>query len=897
MPLPVGLSTFTLRSRPHWDASGALAFVGMVGKLRPSRELRLAADGTLVQLPVDVTVAADGTITVPGLPHTDQFGGFTYSLRWPVPLGAPSPGDLPRFAVPASAGVTVFVEDLVESPVVPGVAVPIMVGPQGPAGPTGPQGPAGSVFDSTLTQIYNTTLTSQPATGQPVVALASVANLQPGWTVMLGSDVNTAERRTVASISGLDVTLTANVTGTHPTTGQVSYSNEPIDSDYLSVATYQQVTGGKDFRGLVRFERPVPADTNLTGYDALDLVNVVLRSRAAGASGGGIVAKAAGDMTGGVIDWIHAGTLTNNSGYLFHLTHAVGTGKGGLIGLGVQGDGGLGLLIAKDGPKGIGLYIDQKGVVNDPAAFGVFISQASRYADALRFQQVQPGTAPLFKLNTSGHTPWPGQTLSEWQGITPQSVFGYVEALTGQLVWQQPIVADANKANLAAALKYKGRIIGAMASGQVVIDDRWPHAGGATDGGGAVRLFAGSTQPYSGQLRMSLRAQALHLDVADGAARPGAENVRTVFEAHATATRTIGVDQQSVPLITPTGVTVTVGGTAGSTTYGYRVAAVNSKGTTIASATVTTATGPATLTATDRVTVSWAHVPGAASYRVYGRTSGSELLMGTVGVPTRTVTDGKVYAATTRTVTDVATTAHSNTITSATAAFTADDVGRRVQIPGQGYLGFELDTTITSVTNATTAVLAYSPIETGTGRTATISAPALTLLDSVTAAFSITDIGNAVQVAGAGAGGAIHYAVIDQYISATRVVLSAAPALTVSGASVTITGGTVPLSFVDNGTVTPSGALPGNPAGQTARVTPWVNQTADVAQWQDNAATPATAARINRNGRLMLRPPQTAPALGDMVDGELAFSTDASGNLVIHARVAGALKTATVALA
>jgi hypothetical protein len=79
---------------------------------------------------------------------------------------------------------------------------------------------------------------------------------------------------------------------------------------------------------------------------------------------------------------------------------------------------------------------------------------------------------------------------------------------------------------------------------------------------------------------------------------------------------------------TPTIATV---GTAGSTTYGYRIAAVTSAGSnTLPSSTVSIATGNATLDTTNYVTLTWNPVIGAATYRVYGRTAGSELLMATV---------------------------------------------------------------------------------------------------------------------------------------------------------------------------------------------------------------------------------------------------------------------------
>lgn len=83
-------------------------------------------------------------------------------------------------------------------------------------------------------------------------------------------------------------------------------------------------------------------------------------------------------------------------------------------------------------------------------------------------------------------------------------------------------------------------------------------------------------------------------------------------------------------LQTPSGVTVVPQGTTGSTTYGYRVAALNAFGTTLACATVQTTTGNATLSPTDFNRVSIPRVNGANQYRIYGRTSGSELLMATV---------------------------------------------------------------------------------------------------------------------------------------------------------------------------------------------------------------------------------------------------------------------------
>jgi len=79
----------------------------------------------------------------------------------------------------------------------------------------------------------------------------------------------------------------------------------------------------------------------------------------------------------------------------------------------------------------------------------------------------------------------------------------------------------------------------------------------------------------------------------------------------------------------PTGLAVSPQGAAGSTTYGYRVAAVNANGDTLACSTATTATGNATLDATNFNRLTWTAVTGATSYKVYGRTNGSELYMAT----------------------------------------------------------------------------------------------------------------------------------------------------------------------------------------------------------------------------------------------------------------------------
>lgn len=83
----------------------------------------------------------------------------------------------------------------------------------------------------------------------------------------------------------------------------------------------------------------------------------------------------------------------------------------------------------------------------------------------------------------------------------------------------------------------------------------------------------------------------------------------------------------AAPLATPGAPTVTPTGTAGTTHYGYRIAARSANGTTLAGTEGTTTTGNATLSGTNYNALSWTAVPGAVSYDIYGRTTGAELFM------------------------------------------------------------------------------------------------------------------------------------------------------------------------------------------------------------------------------------------------------------------------------
>lgn len=88
--------------------------------------------------------------------------------------------------------------------------------------------------------------------------------------------------------------------------------------------------------------------------------------------------------------------------------------------------------------------------------------------------------------------------------------------------------------------------------------------------------------------------------------------------------------------------TSTTGGTLAAGTYSYRVTAVmngTESGPSTAKTQVTTG-------ATSTVTITWTAVGGAGSYKVYGRTGGSELLMATVTAPTvQFIDDGSLTPA------------------------------------------------------------------------------------------------------------------------------------------------------------------------------------------------------------------------------------------------------------
>ena len=85
-------------------------------------------------------------------------------------------------------------------------------------------------------------------------------------------------------------------------------------------------------------------------------------------------------------------------------------------------------------------------------------------------------------------------------------------------------------------------------------------------------------------------------------------------------------------LTTPTGLGITVTGTAQSTAYSYRVSAFNSIGETLACTSVAITNGNATLSATNYNALAWTAVTGATGYNIWGNkaTGLGETYMGTV---------------------------------------------------------------------------------------------------------------------------------------------------------------------------------------------------------------------------------------------------------------------------
>lgn len=74
-------------------------------------------------------------------------------------------------------------------------------------------------------------------------------------------------------------------------------------------------------------------------------------------------------------------------------------------------------------------------------------------------------------------------------------------------------------------------------------------------------------------------------------------------------------------ITTPTNLTITPQGSAGTTTYSYKITAFNDTGETAASSAATTTTGNATLDNTNYNRVTWTAVANATGYNIFGRTA------------------------------------------------------------------------------------------------------------------------------------------------------------------------------------------------------------------------------------------------------------------------------------
>jgi len=99
----------------------------------------------------------------------------------------------------------------------------------------------------------------------------------------------------------------------------------------------------------------------------------------------------------------------------------------------------------------------------------------------------------------------------------------------------------------------------------------------------------------------------------------------------------ISIDSENVNQVTGgSAALVATGGTLPAATYGYKVAAISKTTEGLASASITQVVASGS---TNCVTLSWAAVPGAVGYKIYGRTVGTELYIATVGGATLTYTD------------------------------------------------------------------------------------------------------------------------------------------------------------------------------------------------------------------------------------------------------------------
>ena len=122
------------------------------------------------------------------------------------------------------------------------------------------------------------------------------------------------------------------------------------------------------------------------------------------------------------------------------------------------------------------------------------------------------------------------------------------------------------------------------------------------------------------------------------------------WDGHPFKVKIAGIGNAAAQLAAPvndTFVQANSGGTLlDTTTYYYRVAAVNAQGGTSLASTETSLTTSGTGGNKHTMTVKWLAVAGAVTYNVYGRSTGAELLMASVTAPTvQWVDDGSVTPA------------------------------------------------------------------------------------------------------------------------------------------------------------------------------------------------------------------------------------------------------------
>lgn len=145
-----------------------------------------------------------------------------------------------------------------------------------------------------------------------------------------------------------------------------------------------------------------------------------------------------------------------------------------------------------------------------------------------------------------------------------------------------------------------------------------------------------------------------------------------------------------------------------------------------------------------------------------------------------------------KTVTDGAMTNASATLTSATAAFTAADVGKQVSVMSARSTAMRYSGKIVSVTNATTVIVSPAPTLTTSAQTLQVSqgrsvadgvtTANSTTVTSATAAFAASDVGKQITVTNAAA--TALNTTISGFTNATTVTLAASATRTCSGVQV-----------------------------------------------------------------------------------------------------------------